>query len=168
MSGINPRAARCRASASEREELDHDFLWRTPVSCPSAGALGIFNRSYYEEVLIVRVHPEILRAEKLPDDLVDPDSIWKERFRSITGLEDHLCRNGTHILNSSSIFRRRNSASASSRASTSRTRTGNQPRRHRGKKVLEAVHEAYEECLAATSPGTRLVRRPADDKPTPG
>src|SRR6266581_9110934 len=87
MSGINPQG--CQVSSFKHpsaEELDHDFLWRTIRFLPERGRIGIFNRSYYEEVLIVRVHPEILRAEKLPDELIDPDSVWKERFRSIVGL----------------------------------------------------------------------------------
>ena len=99
MSGVNPQG--CQVSSFKHpsaEELEHDFLWRTTRFLPERGRIGIFNRSYYEEVLIVRVHPEILRAEKLPDELIGADSIWKERFRSIAGLEDHLSRNGTRIL----------------------------------------------------------------------
>ena len=79
-------------------ELDHDFLWRTTCRLPERGRIGIFNRSYYEEVLVVRVHPEILRNQKIPDDLVDPDTIWQQRYRSITDLEDHLHRNGTRVI----------------------------------------------------------------------
>lgn len=79
-------------------ELQHDFLWRTTRSLPERGRIGIFNRSYYEEVLIVRVHPEILRSERLPDALPDERTIWKERYRSIVDLEDHLYRNGTRIV----------------------------------------------------------------------
>ncbi len=99
MSGVNPQG--CQVSSFKHpsaEELDHDFLWRTTRFLPERGRIGIFNRSYYEEVLIVRVHPEILRAEKLPDELIDSRSIWEERFRSIVGLEDHLSRNGTRVL----------------------------------------------------------------------
>src|SRR6266850_2422740 len=99
MSGVNPQG--CQVSSFKHpsaEELDHDFLWRTTRFLPERGRIGIFNRSYYEEVLIVRVHPEILRAEKLPDELIDPRSIWEERYRSIAGLEDHLSRNGTRVL----------------------------------------------------------------------
>src|SRR5207245_1733672 len=99
MSGVNPQG--CQVFSFKHpsaEELQHDFLWRTTRFLPERGRIGIFNRSYYEEVLIVRVHPEILRGENLPDDLFDPDSIWKQRYRSITGLEDHLHRNGTRIL----------------------------------------------------------------------
>jgi len=99
MSGVNPQG--CQVFSFKHpsaEELDHDFLWRTTRFLPERGRIGIFNRSYYEEVLIVRVHPEILRAQKLPEDLVDGHSIWKERFASISALEAHLSRNGTRIL----------------------------------------------------------------------
>src|SRR2546422_7164671 len=99
MSGVNPQG--CQVFSFKHpsaEELDHDFLWRTTRCLPERGRIGIFNRSYYEEVLIVRVHPEILSGQRLPDDLLDPDSIWKQRFRSIAGLEDHLFRNGTRVL----------------------------------------------------------------------
>ncbi len=80
------------------EELDHDFLWRSTQRLPERGRIGIFNRSYYEEVLVVRVHPEILRAQGLPLELLDAKSIWKERFRSIVNLEKHLYQNGTRII----------------------------------------------------------------------
>ena len=79
-------------------ELEHDFLWRTTCRLPERGRIGIFNRSYYEEVLVVRVHPEILRGQGLPEELVDEKNIWKERYRSIVDLEEHLYRNGTRIL----------------------------------------------------------------------
>jgi PPK2 family polyphosphate:nucleotide phosphotransferase len=83
-------------------ELDHDFLWRTTRNLPERGKIGIFNRSYYEEVLVARVHPEILRAQRLPDetltDLADEQAFWQERYRSICGLERHLHKNGTRII----------------------------------------------------------------------
>lgn len=99
MSGINPQG--CQVFSFQHpsaEELDHDFLWRTTQALPERGRIGIFNRSYYEEVLIVRVHPEILRAQQLPDDLQDGKTIWQERYRSIRGLENHLHNNGTRII----------------------------------------------------------------------
>ena len=80
------------------EELEHDFLWRTTRDLPERGRIGIFNRSYYEEVLIVRVHPEILRSEGLPARLIDDDTVWQDRYRSIVDLESHLHRNGTRII----------------------------------------------------------------------
>lgn len=99
MSGVNPQG--CRVTSFKHpsaQELSHDFLWRTTRELPERGMIGIFNRSYYEEVLIVRVHPEILRAEGLPPDLADEKTIWDRRFRSIVGLERHLHENGTRVL----------------------------------------------------------------------
>lgn len=99
MSGINPQG--CQVFSFKHpsaEELDHDFLWNAMRKLPERGRIGIFNRSYYEEVLIVRVHPEILSAQRLPAALVDPDTIWRDRYRSIVNLEEHLCRNGTCVL----------------------------------------------------------------------
>lgn len=99
MSGVNPQGCQVYSfKHPSAEELDHDFLWRTTRCLPQRGRIGIFNRSYYEEVLIVRVHPEILRAETLPPELLDEKTIWDERYRSISDLESHLHRNGTRIL----------------------------------------------------------------------
>lgn len=98
MEGINP--AGCQVFSFKKPsstDLDHDFLWRTNCSLPERGRIGIFNRSYYEEVLVVRVHPEVLQAQKLPVS-TNLDSIWAERFESILDHEKHLARNGTQIL----------------------------------------------------------------------
>ena len=99
MSGINPQG--CQVFSFKHPsaaELQHDFLWRTTRNLPERGRIGIFNRSYYEEVLIVRVHPEILRAEGLPDKSADDEAIWRDRYRSIVNLEKHLHRNGTQVI----------------------------------------------------------------------
>ena len=99
MSGVNPQG--CEVFSFKQpsaEELKHDFLWRTTCRLPERGRIGIFNRSYYEEVLVVRVHPQILRNQGLPDALLDEKTIWKERYRSIVELEEHLHRNGTRII----------------------------------------------------------------------
>ena len=99
MSGVDPKG--CEVFSFKQpsaEELQHDFLWRTTCRLPERGRIGIFNRSYYEEVLIVRVHPEILRGQGLPDELLDKKTLWQERYRSITDLEEHLHRNGTRII----------------------------------------------------------------------
>ena len=99
MSGVNPQG--CEVSSFKQpseEELQHDFLWRTTRKLPERGRLGIFNRSYYEEVLIVRVHPRILRAEGIPGRTVGDKALWHERYRSIVCLERHLHRNGTRIV----------------------------------------------------------------------
>jgi len=99
MSGVNPQG--CQVFSFKHpsaEELAHDFLWNATRRLPERGHIGIFNRSYYEEVLIVRVHPEILRGENLPPELLDKDTLWHDRYRSIVDLERHLHRNGTRIL----------------------------------------------------------------------
>ncbi len=99
MSGVNPQG--CQVFSYKHPsaaELQHDFLWRTTRDLPERGRIGIFNRSYYEEVLIARVHPEILRGEGLPDVPRDEQAMWKGRFASIRHLESHLHRNGTRII----------------------------------------------------------------------
>ena len=99
MSGVNPQG--CQVFSFKHPssaELAHDFLWRTTQCLPERGHIGIFNRSYYEEVLIVRVQPEILRAEALPIDVVQTPDFWPQRYRSIRALESHLHRNGTRIV----------------------------------------------------------------------
>ncbi len=99
MSGVNPQGCEVFSfKQPSEEELKHDFLWRTSRHLPERGRIGIFNRSYYEEVLVVRVHPEILRSQGLPEELRDEKTIWKERYRSIVDLEEHLHRNGTRIV----------------------------------------------------------------------
>jgi PPK2 family polyphosphate:nucleotide phosphotransferase len=97
MSGINPQGCQVYSfKTPSTEELDHDFLWRTTTRLPERGRIGIFNRSYYEEVLVVRVHPELLAHQKLPAEKVTK-KIWKERFEDITSFEQHLNRNGTIV-----------------------------------------------------------------------
>jgi PPK2 family polyphosphate:nucleotide phosphotransferase len=99
MSGVNPQG--CQVFSFKHpsaEDLDHDFLWRTNLCLPERGRIGIFNRSYYEEVLVVRVHPEILEAQRLPERPSDDEELWRARYRSIVEMENHLCRNGTRIL----------------------------------------------------------------------
>jgi PPK2 family polyphosphate:nucleotide phosphotransferase len=99
MSGVNPQGCEVFSfKQPDAAELEHDFLWRATCRLPERGRIGIFNRSYYEEVLVVRVHPEILRGQGLPKELVDEKNVWKERYRSIVDLEEHLYRNGTRIL----------------------------------------------------------------------
>ena len=99
MSGVNPQGCQVYSfKHPSAEDLDHDFLWRTTRSLPERGRIGIFNRSYYEEVLIVRVHKRILRAQRLPEEAFDEGGIWKGRYRSIVEFEDHLFRNGTRVV----------------------------------------------------------------------
>ena len=105
---INARHVRRQSAGAARsvsfkhpgsaEELEHDFLWRTTRCLPERGHIGIFNRSYYEEVLIVRVHPEIVRAQAIPSELLGGKQFWKKRYTSIANLEKHLHRNGTHVI----------------------------------------------------------------------
>jgi len=98
MSGVNPQGCQVYSfKAPSNEDLDHDFFWRAAKCLPERGRIGIFNRSYYEEVLVVRVHPEILAHERLPQAVVTK-TIWKERFEDIVAFERHLARNGTLIL----------------------------------------------------------------------
>src|ERR1022692_2701300 len=99
MSGVNPEG--CDVFSFKQpsaEELEHDFLWRTTCRLPERGRIGIFNRSYYEEVLVVRVHPELLRNEELPQELRNDKNIWVQRYGSIVDLEKHLHRNATQII----------------------------------------------------------------------
>jgi len=99
MSGVNPQG--CHVVSFKQpstEERDHDYLWRCQKALPERGKIGIFNRSHYEEVLVVRVHPEILQGSQLPDDLKNDKDIWKKRFQHIRDWEQHLGENGTHIL----------------------------------------------------------------------
>ena len=99
MSGVNPQG--CEVFSFKQPsagDLEHDFLWRTTCRLPERGRIGIFNRSHYEEVLVVRVHPEILRAQRIPEELLDGKTIWEKRYRSILDLEKHLHRNGTRVV----------------------------------------------------------------------
>jgi PPK2 family polyphosphate:nucleotide phosphotransferase len=98
MSGVNPQGCEVHGfKEPSKEELAHDFLWPAAQSLPARGSIGIFNRSYYEEVLVVRVHPELLQREKLPPGAAGPD-IWKHRFKEIRAFERHLTRSGTLVL----------------------------------------------------------------------
>lgn len=99
MSGVNPQGCQVTSfKAPSPEELDHDYLWRSQKALPERGRIGIFNRSHYEEVLVVRVHPGILEGQLLPDDVKSDKDIWKKRYKQIRNWEEHLAENGTHIL----------------------------------------------------------------------
>ena len=167
MSGVNPQG--CQVFSFKHpndEELDHDFLWRAARNLPERGRIGIFNRSYYEEVLIVRVHPEILAAEHLPGTDRRDGSIWKERYRSIAGLERHLHRNGTRIVKvflhlSKEEQKKRFLARIDDPAKN--WKFGDTDMKERG--FWKQYMEAYEECLAATSTrDSPWYVVPADDK----
>src|ERR1700761_4920794 len=99
MSGVNPQG--CEVTSFKQpsaEELQHDFLWRSTCRLPQRGKIGIFNRSYYEEVLVVRVHPELLRNQGLSEELSEDKNIWKQRYRSIVEMERHLYHSGTRTI----------------------------------------------------------------------
>jgi PPK2 family polyphosphate:nucleotide phosphotransferase len=167
MSGVNPQG--CEVFSFKQptaDELEHDFLWRTTRHLPERGWIGIFNRSYYEEVLVVRVHPEILRNQGLPEELRDEKTIWKERYRSITDLEQHLHRNGTRVIK----FFLHLSKDEQRRRFLERI---DEPDKN-WKFSLADIHErkywkhymrAYEDCLTATSTHEApWFVVPADDK----
>jgi PPK2 family polyphosphate:nucleotide phosphotransferase len=147
------------------EELDHDFLWRTSRSLPERGRIGIFNRSYYEEVLIVRVHPEILQGERLPEDL-NQDAVWDQRYRSINDLERHLCRNGTRVVK----FFLHLSKEEQRKRFLARIDDPNKNWKFSSADIKERRYwsqyqEAYEACLSATSTEhAPWYVVPADDK----
>lgn len=168
MSGINPQG--CDVSSFKHpsaQELEHDFLWRSTYRLPERGRIGIFNRSYYEEVLIVRVHPELLHAENLPVKLADREDIWSERYRSIVDLEDHLNRNGTRVIK---FFLHLSKEEQRKRF----LKRLEEPEKN-WKFSLDDIHErkywndymkAYAACLSATSTAhAPWYIVPADDKP---
>jgi len=99
LSGVNPEGCEIFSfKQPSAEELKHDFLWRTTCRLPERGRIGLFNRSYYEEVIVVRVHPEMLSAQSIPKSLIDPKTIWTDRYQSIIDFEAHLHRNGTKVV----------------------------------------------------------------------
>ena len=124
MSGVNPQGCQVYSfKAPSAEDLDHDFLWRCMKYVPERGRIGIFNRSYYEEALVVRVHSEFLEKKTLPPELVTKN-IWKERFHDIRSFERYLTRNGVVILKFLLHVSRKSRKSASSSGSKTRRRTG--------------------------------------------
>jgi PPK2 family polyphosphate:nucleotide phosphotransferase len=167
MSGVNPQGCKVYSFKHPSDaELEHDFLWRTTRALPERGQIGIFNRSYYEEVLIVRVHPEILGSEGLPSSTLEDRNVWQGRFRSIVDLENHLHRNGTLIVK----FFLHVSAEEQRKRFLERI---DEPEKNwkfsmadiEERAFWKQYMQAYEECLSATS--TRdapwyIV--PADDK----
>jgi PPK2 family polyphosphate:nucleotide phosphotransferase len=167
MSGVNPQGCQVHSfKHPSTQELDHDFLWRTTRVLPLRGHIGIFNRSYYEEVLIVRVHPELLTAEQLPKDALKVKHFWHSRYRSILDLEHHLTRNGTQVVK----FFLHVSKEEQRRRLLERI---DDPKKHwkfsladmQERALWDRYAEAYEHCLGATSTKQApwyIV--PADDK----
>ena len=167
MSGVNPQGCQVYSfKHPSAEELDHDFLWRTQRALPERGRIGIFNRSYYEEVLVVRVHPEILRAQRVPHELLDDADIWEKRYRSIADMETHLHRNGTRILK----FFLHVSKDEQRKRFLARIDEPEKNWKFSKQDVEERKHwkdymRAYEDCLAATSTKrSPWFVVPADDK----
>jgi PPK2 family polyphosphate:nucleotide phosphotransferase len=167
MSGVNPQG--CQVTSFKHpsgSELEHDFLWRTTRELPERGRIGIFNRSYYEEVLIVRVHPELLEAERLPDDDKGGAKFWQHRYRSIVGLEQHLHRSGTRVVKfflhlSREEQRKRFLERIDDPAKN--WKFGADDMRERG--FWKQYMQAYEACISATSTKTAPWHViPADDK----
>jgi PPK2 family polyphosphate:nucleotide phosphotransferase len=168
MSGVNPQACQVYSfKQPSAEELEHDFLWRTNVRLPERGHLGIFNRSYYEEVLVVRVHPELLQKQHLPEDSIQDDKLWKGRYRSIVDLERHLHRNGTRLVK---IFLHLSKEEQRKRL----LRRIDDPEKNwklsladiGERKLWKEYQKAYEACLSATSTKEApWYVVPADDKP---
>jgi len=167
MSGVDP--AGCQVFSFKQpssEELDHDFLWRTAKSLPQRGRIGIFNRSYYEEVLVVRVHPEYLGGQKLPYR-VELDELWQQRYESIRDHEKHLARNGTVVLKfwlnvSREEQRKRFLSRLEEPEKNWKFSTGDVEESRRWKDYMQA----YEQALNATSrPWAPWFAIPADDKP---
>jgi PPK2 family polyphosphate:nucleotide phosphotransferase len=167
MSGVNPEG--CEVFSFKQpsaEELEHDFLWRTACRLPERGRIGIFNRSYYEEVLVVRVHPEELRGEGLSQELLDDKSKWDDRYRSIVDFEKHLDRNSTRVVK---IFLHLSKDEQRKRF----LERIDDPEKNwkfsladiHERKFWKAYVKAYEECLAATSTHhAPWYVVPADDK----
>ena len=167
MSGINPQG--CQVFSFKhptRAEQQHDFLWRTTRDLPERGRIGIFNRSYYEEVLIARVHPEILRSECVLSYVDDNKKTWRNRFRSITNLERHLSANGTRIIK---FFLHLSQEEQRIRF----LERIDDPQKNwkfsaadiEERKFWKAYMNAYEECLGATSTNeSAWYVIPADDK----
>ena len=167
MSGVNP--AGCQVFSFKQpsaEELDHDFLWRSAKRLPQRGRIGVFNRSYYEETLVVRVHPEYLGGQKLPEP-VNLDELWQERFESIRDHEKHLARNGTIVLKfwlnvSQDEQRKRFLSRLDDQRKNWKFSTGDLAESALWKDYMHA----YEQALNATSrPWAPWYAIPADDKP---
>ena len=167
MSGVNPQGCQVHSfKQPSAEELEHDFLWRTTCRLPERGHIGIFNRSYYEEVLVARVHPEILAGERLPAEALGGKDFWAKRYRSMVELEQHLHRNGTRTLKfylhlSKEEQRRRFLARIDEPAKNWKFSLADLAERRRWDDYMNA----YEECLTATSSkAAPWYVVPADDK----
>ena len=166
LTGVDPAGCQVYSfKAPSHEELDHDFLWRTAQRLPERGRIGVFNRSWYEEVLVVRVHPEILGGQRLPS--YDPATIWAERHESIRDFERHLARNGTVILKFwLNVSRAEQKKRFLARLEEPDKNWKFDVRDVEERRHWEAYMAAYEDALNATSrPWAPWYAIPADDKP---
>lgn len=167
MSGVNPQGCQVYSfKQPSAEELDHDFLWRTTCRLPERGRIGIFNRSYYEEVLVAKVHPELLANQRLPKEIENGKNFWEKRYESIADFEKHLIRNGTRVIK----FFLHVSAEEQARRFLDRIE---EPEKNwkmslgdiEERKFWNDYMKAYEDCLEATSKKhAPWFVIPADDK----
>jgi PPK2 family polyphosphate:nucleotide phosphotransferase len=167
LTGVNPEGCEVHSfKHPSAQELEHDFLWRTTQPLPARGRIGVFNRSYYEEILVVRVHPDILEAEGLPAELKDRKTIWDGRYRSIVEFEKHMHRSGTRVIKfflhlskeeqRKRFLERIDEPSKNWKFSLSDLRE---------RKFWNRYMGAYEDCLSSTSlKGSPWYIVPADDK----
>jgi len=167
MQGVDPSG--CQVFSFKKpssQELDHDFLWRTSLCLPERGRIGIFNRSHYEEVLVVRVHPQILASQKIPGEL-NLETIWNDRLRSIREHEEHLARNGTVIIKFwLNVSREEQKRRFLARLDNPAKNWKFEPRDVIERQHWDAYMHAYEEALNATSrPWAPWYAIPADSKP---
>jgi PPK2 family polyphosphate:nucleotide phosphotransferase len=166
MQGINP--AGCQVFSFKKPssmELDHDFLWRTSSRMPERGRIGIFNRSYYEEVLVVRVHPKILEYQQLPRD-IDYDNIWEQRLGSILDHEKHLATNGTVILKFwLNVSREEQRRRFLARINKDKKQWKYEPQDFSERQYWDDYMAAYEAALTTSRPWAPWYAIPADDKP---
>lgn len=167
MSGVNPQGCQVYSfKQPSAEELDHDFLWRTTCRLPERGRIGIFNRSYYEEVLVAKVHPELLANQRLPEEIENGKNFWEKRYESIADFEKHLIRNGTRVIK----FFLHVSSEEQARRFLDRI---DEPEKNwkmslgdiEERKFWDDYMKAYEDCLEATSKKyAPWFVIPADDK----
>lgn len=167
MSGVNPQGCQVYSfKQPSAEELDHDFLWRTTCRLPERGRIGIFNRSYYEEVLVAKVHPELLIYQRLPKEIENGKNFWEKRYESIADFEKHLIRNGTRVIK----FFLHVSPDEQARRFLDRIE---EPEKNwkmslgdiEERKYWDDYMKAYEDCLEATSKkNAPWYVIPADDK----
>ena len=168
MKQVNP--AGCQVFSFKKpsaRELDHDFLWRSNIAMPERGRIGIFNRSYYEETLVVRVHPEYLLGQRLPPQPAAGEELWQQRFESIRGLEQHMARNGTVVLKFwLNVSREEQRRRFLSRLDTPEKYWKFSSADIKERELWDDYMFAYQESISATSrPWAPWYAIPADDKP---